>query len=101
MRVISERRLREFWQKYRDAESALRAWHKVASNTNWDTFADLRQSYPSADMVGRCVIFNICGNKYRLITTIRFDLGRVYIRGVLTHREYDLERWKEECLCRE
>jgi mRNA interferase HigB len=101
MHVISKKRLRELWQLRPDAEPGLTAWYKVASKTNWDTFADLRQTYPHADLVGKCIVFNVCGNRYRLVTTTRFDLGRMYIRSVMTHSEYDRDRWKEECLCQD
>ena len=60
------------------------------------SFIELRQSFGSADMVGKLTVFNIGGNKYRLIAAIQFDRGRVYIRHVLTHREYDLDTWKSE-----
>lgn len=101
MRVISEKRLRQFWQKHRDAESALRAWYKTMCATNWDTFAELKQTFPRADRVGRCIVFDICGNKYRLVVTARFDYGVFYVRSVMTHAEYDLNRWREECLCQD
>jgi mRNA interferase HigB len=60
------------------------------------SFVELRQAFGSADMVGKLTVFNIGGNKYRLIAAIQFDRGRVYIRHVLTHREYDLNKWKNE-----
>ncbi len=101
MHVISRKRLRDFARIYPDSKAGLDAWYKTASKTNWDTFADLRLTYPHADLVGRCIVFNVCGNKYRLVVTTRFDLGRMYVRGVMTHSEYDRGRWKEECLCRD
>ncbi len=101
MRVISKQPLRAFWERHPDAESSLKAWYKTATTTNWDTFAELRQTYPHASLVGRCIVFNICGNKYRLVVTGRFDYGFFYVRHVMTHEEYDRNRWKEECLCQE
>ncbi len=95
MHIISKKRLREFWERHTDAETPLSAWHSVTEKHRWKSFHELRQVYPSADQVGRFIVFNIGGNNYRLIVTIRFDYGRVYVRHVLTHAEYDKNRWKE------
>ena len=95
MRVLSRRRLREFWEKYPDAQTALDAWHKRTERADWRTFADLRADYTTADLVGAYVVINIGGNKYRLILEIFFDSGVVLVRHVLTHKEYDLGQWKK------
>jgi mRNA interferase HigB len=100
MRVISEKRLREFWRKRPDSEEPLRAWNRAVQRASWERFADVRKLYKSADQVGRCVVFNICGNKYRLAVVIHYNRGIVYIRHVLTHKEYDRGNWKEDCQCR-
>lgn len=100
MHVISEKKLREFWGEYPDAEHPLRAWRKVAESSAWETITDVRKVYPHADIYDRCVIFNIGGNKYRLITSIHYNRNKVFIRDVLTHSEYDLEKWKEGCKCK-
>jgi mRNA interferase HigB len=63
--------------------------------TSFDNFLALRQVFPSADLVGEFIIFNISGNKYRLITSIHFNRNKVYIRHVLTHPEYDKGSWKK------
>ncbi|HUT93645.1 MAG TPA: type II toxin-antitoxin system HigB family toxin [Thermoguttaceae bacterium] len=97
MHVISEKKLREFWQQWPDAETPLRAWCRVAEHATWETFADVRETYPRADQVGRCTVFNIGGNKFRLVVMIFYEYGRVYIRHVLTHEEYDKGTWKGEC----
>lgn len=101
MHVISEKTLRDFWQRHPDAETPLRAWVRHAKKVKWRSFADVRSSFAHADMVGKCVVFNIGGNKYRLITVIHFEANRqkVYVRHVLTHREYDDGNWKEGCGC--
>lgn len=96
MRVISKKRLREFWQAYPEAQGPLEAWFKVASKSNWQTFADVRETYPNADMVGEHTVFNIGGNKFRLVVTLRLSYGRLYVRGVMTHKEYDKGNWKKE-----
>jgi mRNA interferase HigB len=99
MRVISRKKLREFWADHPDAEVALTAWYKTARKARWLKFADVRAVFPSADQVGKCVVFNIGGNKYRLIAIISPSWRRLYVCFVLTHREYDREHWKGDCEC--
>lgn len=100
MRVISLKRLREFWEEHADAQEALRAWYKVVLGAEWDSLRDARQTYPHADGVAAergetLTVFNICGNKYRLIARIRYDYQLVNVRAVLTHAEYNKGKWKE------
>ncbi len=97
MHVISQKKLREFWTKWPEAENPLRAWYRVAERATWECFADVRAVYPHADQVGRCTVFNIGANKFRLVVVIHFDRGRVYIRHVLTHKQYDRGVWKGDC----
>jgi len=97
MHVISLKKLREFWRTHPDAETPLRGWHRVAEHAAWRRFSDVRATYAKADQVGRCTVFNIGGGKYRLIAVIHFNRGRVYVRSVLTHAEYDRGAWKGEC----
>ena len=101
MRVISKARLRRFWEKarYRDAEGPLRAWYSVVSRATWKNWGDVRAVYASADLIGDCVVFNIAGNKYRLIARIRYRSHKVYVLKVMTHREYDKGTWTDECGC--
>jgi len=99
MRIISKRQLREFWVLNPGAEKPLLQWFDVVRKANWDNFADVRDSYRHADIYRNCVIFDIGGNKYRLITKIRYSKKRVYIRFVLTHRQYDKNIWMEDCEC--
>ena len=96
MRVISLRKLREFWARHPDAEGSLRSWFRVVKQADWQSFADVRAIYRSADLVGKFTVFNIAGNKYRLIAVIHFNTGRVYVRHVLTHAAYDRGAWKTE-----
>ncbi|MEN6404850.1 MAG: type II toxin-antitoxin system HigB family toxin [Thermoguttaceae bacterium] len=97
MHVISEKKLREFWEKQPEAETPLRAWLRVAEHAAWESFADVRRVYPSADQVGRCTVFDIGGNRFRLVVVVHFNRGRLYVRHVLTHREYDKGKWKRDC----
>jgi mRNA interferase HigB len=94
MHVISLKKLRTFWEGHPDAESALRSWHRQVEQASWGSFADVRATYRSADQVGKFTVFNIGGNKYRLIAAIHYNRGKVYVRHVLTHAEYDAGAWK-------
>ena len=95
MHVISNKALREFWETYSDSQNALVRWFKLITTQDFNSFAELRAVFPSADQVGDLIVFNIGGNKYRLITSIHFNRGKVYIRHVLTHRQYDKGDWKK------
>lgn len=97
MHVISEKKLREFWRDHPEAEEPLRAWHRVAEQAVWECFADIREVYSHADQVGRCTVFNIGGNKFRLVVVIHFNRGKVYVRHVMTHEAYNKGVWKEDC----
>lgn len=96
MHVISKKALHDFWVVHTDAESPLRAWHRNVKQSTWENCADVRSSYPNADQVGKFTVFNIGGNKYRLIAVIHFNRQKVYVRHVLTHRAYDKGDWKED-----
>jgi mRNA interferase HigB len=94
--VISRTRLREFWEQYADAESSLRLWYTRTKRASWHNLAEMKNDYPSADLVGRFTVFNIGGNKYRLIVRIEYERLEVYIRHLLTHAEYDTDKWKQD-----
>ncbi len=94
MHIISRKALRQFWELYPDSKLALARWYKIVHQTGFRDFSDLRETFPSADKVGKWIVFNIGGNKYRLITSIHFNRGKVYIRHILTHKEYDKGNWK-------
>jgi mRNA interferase HigB len=92
MRIISKRTLQEFYEQelYRDSKSSLEAWHKEAIGANWGKPNDIKEQYRSASIVGNNrIVFNICGNKYRLIVKINYHASVVYIRFVGTHEQYD------------
>ena len=100
-RVISLKRLREFWERHPDAEASLRHWYRTALKVTWRHLHDVRTDYSHADAVmvasGRPVtVFNICGNKYRLIVDILYRTQVIYICTVLTHGEYSKGRWKDK-----
>ncbi len=72
----------------------LRAWHSLVSKTEFTDFQDLRRVFGSADRVEGLTVFDVGGNKFRLITSIHYNRRKVYIRAVLTHAEYDRGNWK-------
>jgi len=95
MQVITRKRLNEFAKLHPDTKSALIQWYKLIKQNEFGSFVELRELFPSADQVGKLTVFNIGGNKVRLIAAIHYNRKKVYIRAVLTHAEYDEERWKE------
>jgi len=98
MRILSKKALREFWEQHPDAEKPLRYWYAVTRKANWHSFSDVRNDFRTADVAGSCVVFDIGGNKYRLITKIDYRWQKVYVRVVLTPKEYDKGGWKRDCI---
>jgi mRNA interferase HigB len=94
MNTLSRKKIREFVRLYPDAESSLKAWFRVATKARWRSLADVRQTYPHADLVGRYTVFNIRGNHYRLIAEINYRFQQILIRAILTHEDYDRDKWK-------
>ncbi len=97
--MISKRRLREFWEKNPEAKEPLLDWHNITRKILWHNLAEVRDTFRHADPVGDCTVFNIKGNNYRLITVVKYRVRRVYVLHVLTHKEYDKEKWKDDCHC--
>ena len=92
MRVIAKRTLREFWQqkKYADSEQPLKSWYKIAAKADWGTPADIKAQFAHASIIGKNrVVFNIAGNKYRLIVAVNYDYRIMRVRFVGTHKQYD------------
>jgi len=100
MRVISKRRLCEFWQQAAAARSPLEGWYRVVNDKQltWKDFHDVRATYGNASLVGDCIVFNIGGNKYRLVVKINYLTHNVFVRAVLTHEEYDKAGASKHCL---
>lgn len=94
MHVISRKRLKEAALRHPELETALDAWFRIAKKAVWRSLQDVCATFASADAVDRFTVFNIKGNKYRLITEINYRFQRLYVRHVLTHAEYDQEKWK-------
>lgn len=90
MWILTKAPLRAFWEKHPDAEGWLQAWHKDTERAQWDEPNDIRADYNSVSFVANDrVVFNVCGNKYRLIVHVLYEAKRVYVRFVGTHAEYD------------
>jgi mRNA interferase HigB len=103
--VISNRRLREFWESRAadspSAECDLTVWRKIAERADWSNFATLRKTFASADLVGNCVVFDVGNNRYRVIGRVNYAKGIVFVLMVMDHAEYDRGRWVNDCGCRE
>ena len=94
MNTISLKKIKEFGELHPDSQSSLSAWYKIARKSNWMSLVEVRQVYPHADVVGRYTVFNIRGNRYRLIAEINYQFQQILIRQILTHEEYDRGKWK-------
>ncbi len=89
MRVTAKKPLRDFWNTHKDAEQQLKAWYSEASKALWKSPNDIKKEYPKAIIIGNNrVVFNICGNKYRVIVKINYLRAWVFIRFIGTHIEY-------------
>lgn len=90
MHIVSQKALRLFWEKHPDAEQSLRAWYVIAKRAQWRSPADIKADYRSASIIGNNrVVFNIKGNTYRLVVMTAYQQGRLFIRFVGTHAEYN------------
>jgi mRNA interferase HigB len=94
VRIISKKAIREFGKRHSDAVASLADWHRIVAAAKWDTTADVKATFRNADFVGGKTVFNIAMNRYRLIAFIMFRTRVVYIKAILTHKEYDKETWK-------
>ena len=90
MRVIAKRTLRAFWEKHRQAEQPLRSWHAIAAKADWSSPSEVKAAYRRASIVGDDrVVFDIGGNRYRLVVRLDYQHGIAFVRFVGTHAEYD------------
>ena len=90
MRVISRKKLKEFWEEHPDARQSLQAWHADVKHADWKTPTDIKNIYNNVSFLAKNrVVFNIKGNKYRLVVAVQYKYRIVYIRFIGTHREYD------------
>ncbi len=90
MRIITLRTLKNFWEENIDAEKSLKSWYAEVKVASWQTPTEITAKYRSASILKNSrVVFNICGNKYRLVVRINYKYSVVYIRFIGTHRQYD------------
>jgi mRNA interferase HigB len=94
MHVISRKKLKQAALRHPDLEPALDAWFRITKRSVWRSLAEVRKTFATADAVEKWTVFNIRGNRYRLITEINYRFLRIYIRHVLSHAEYNKEKWK-------
>lgn len=94
MRIVGREEIAEFQKKHSDSIAPLDRWVGIVEAAEWKTTADVRATFSNADFVGGKVVFNIGGNKYRLISTISFEISIVSVGAILTHKEYDKGKWK-------
>lgn len=99
MLIIGKDKLENFWKAKKDAENALKTWIQIVEEAMWQNFVELKRTYPKADLVGDCTVFNIRGNNYRLIAIVNHSAQIVSVLYVLTHKEYDKDKWKKDCNC--
>ncbi|MBC7502375.1 MAG: type II toxin-antitoxin system HigB family toxin [Herminiimonas sp.] len=92
MRVISNKALADFSLLHPDSSGPMQAWRKIVESRPFVNFADVKTVFNATDKVGDYYVFDIGGNKYRVITAIHFDHQKLFIRYVFTHKEYD--KWK-------
>lgn len=95
MRVIKRGALVQFWEHHPDAKPSLESWYAVVRKATWRTPAEMKAVYHNADLVGRRTVFNIAGNKYRLIARVNYHAQRVFVLYILTHADYDRGDWKQ------
>ncbi len=90
MRVLVKKTLKEFWERYPDAEIYLVNWYNIVLKANWENPNQVIKTFPSADIIGNNrIVFNICHNKYRLIIVFRYKKQMAFVRFIGTHKEYD------------
>jgi mRNA interferase HigB len=101
LKIIKPSRVRSYMDAFPEAAQWLGAWLKITKRQNWSSLAEVRQHYPHADAVKvrsgrRVTVFNVCGNKYRLIVAINYSWSVIYVLRFLTHVRYDKDKWKQE-----
>jgi mRNA interferase HigB len=92
--VVSQKRIREAVARLPQYESALLSWYRLVKMGSFDNYAALRNTFPGVDKVGKVFVFNVAGNHLRIIAAVHFNRSKVYIRDILTHSEYDEQKWK-------
>jgi mRNA interferase HigB len=97
MIIVNYEVIAKFAKKHARARSSLNAWYHATRKAQWKNFDDVRRTFRTADIYGRCVIFDIGGNNYQLIARINYQTEQVYVLRVMTHAEYDKKKRKSDC----
>jgi mRNA interferase HigB len=97
MRIISRKALRTYWEKHPESKEVLVDFFNKLKRITPKSIAELRRTFPSADAVGDCTVLNVGGNEYRVITHVDYQVQIAFIRFVLSHAEYDKDKWKTDC----
>lgn len=107
MHVITRRTILDFCKLHTEAYGVMNSWYRAVKKARWEKFADVRAMYGSADGVGNCTVFNVGGNKYRIVARVHYARtrddgqeteGKIFLLHVLTHAEYDENRWASSCV---
>jgi len=94
LRIFAHKILLQFAVQHREAAEQLDFWYRITRRARWNNLVEVRKMFPHADSVGKWTVFNVKGNKYRLITEINYAKQFVFVRHFLTHAEYDKGAWK-------
>jgi len=96
VRVISKKPLRDFWEHHPESKAILEEWFRKASRCQASSFSAIGQTFNTADYVDGFTIFDVGGNRYRIVAVIHYDKQRIYVRAVMTHAEYDRNNWRKK-----
>lgn len=96
MHIITKRALARFWLRHSQAEKPLRTWYRICKASSFEGFSDLKRAFNAVDKVGKYTVFDIGGNKWRVIAVVHYSTRKIYVRDVLTHDEYVRGSWKRE-----
>lgn len=97
MKIANYGLIEKFARKHARSRASLNIWYETTSKSNWNSFDDVKKTLNASDIYQDCVIFDIGGNTFRLIAQIDYELQQVSVKAILTHSEYDRDKWKKNC----
>jgi mRNA interferase HigB len=92
--VVSKHGLQKLTARHPSIEAEAFHWYRIATAATWTCLADVRMHFPSADLIGEVLVFNLRHNRFRLIATVFFPGREIYVKALMTHKEYDRKEWK-------
>jgi mRNA interferase HigB len=95
MRIVHWGRAKKFWRDHPDARVPLMMWRDAVTKATWKNFPDVQKTFTRASFVDGKTVFNIKSNVYRLVAAVVFEEGTLYIRYIMTHEVYDLNKWRQ------